>query len=154
MFINRIVLCATKSSVKSGVDNSRALINAFFIQYFRISCLRQCVFNLSVASLLVITSGTEAYTQEYVVKQESQQFSELFLKIDNNDVIKFVNLDSVIHKLSFSYKERTQSFTDIGPGGSQTVEFNQPGVYDIQCHLHPDMRLTVFVPYSYNSKNY
>jgi len=139
MFINNIVSSATTSVVRAS----------FFCRN-RFRCYAS---NLCVASLMFITSGTEAYTQEYVVTQEHQKFSELFLKIDKHDAIKIVNLDSVTHKLSFSYKERTQSFTDIAPGGNQLVEFNQPGVYDIKCHLYPDMRLTVFVPYTYGSNS-
>ena len=84
---------------------------------------------------------------EFLITQQGETFSELFLKIGNNDVVKFINQDSVTHKLSVSYKSKSHTFDDLSPGTSQAIEFNKPGLYDIECSIHENMKLTVFVPH-------
>ncbi|NOZ53177.1 MAG: hypothetical protein GXP08_08555 [Gammaproteobacteria bacterium] len=154
MSANKIVFDKNKLVARLGSACNWMSINAFFTVHFQVGRVRQCLCNLLLGGFLVIISTTWAYAREHVVKQEGHQFSDLFLKLENNDVIRFVNLDSVNHKLTFSYKEDKELFTDIGPGASQIIEFGSPGVYDVECHLHPDMKLTVFIPYTYDSRRY
>jgi len=104
-----------------------------------------------IALLSILRAGT-AGALEHIVTQGENQFSELFVKVESNDVIKFVNLDSVNHKLTFTFKEQKEIFSELSPGMAQVVEFSRPGVYDIQCDIHPGMRLTVFVPHLTNVK--
>lgn len=83
----------------------------------------------------------------FTVKQQDHKFSEMYLKIENNDVLKFVNLDSVNHRLVFSHKGEQEHMGAIEPGNSQEVTFSRSGIYDIQCKHHPEMKLTVFIPH-------
>ena len=91
------------------------------------------------------TGASEA--QEHVINQVDNKFSEVFLKVGSKDKIKIVNLDSVHHKISFLYKDREQLVTELEPGGSQVIELSSPGLYDIRSQLHPEMRMTVYVPH-------
>lgn len=88
-----------------------------------------------------------AWAKEHVVTQEATTFSELFIKVEHDDVIKFINLDSVNHKLTFSHHKLATIETELEPGESQTIIFSKPGVYDVTCHIHPHMKMTVFVPH-------
>lgn len=83
----------------------------------------------------------------FTIQQKHHRFSELFIKIKNNDVIKFINLDSVNHRLVFSHKGRQEQMNAIKPGDSQEITFSQSGIYDVQCKHHPEMKLTIFIPY-------
>jgi len=86
--------------------------------------------------------------REHVIEQVDNKFSEVFLKVGSKDRLKIVNLDSVHHKISFHYKDREQLVAELEPGGSQVIELNSPGLYDIQSQLHPEMRMTVYVPHA------
>lgn len=92
-----------------------------------------------------VTGVCEA--REHVINQVDNKFSEVFLKMGSKDKIKIVNLDSVHHKISFLYKDREQLVTELEPGGSQVIELSSPGLYDIRSQLHPEMRMTVYVPH-------
>lgn len=85
--------------------------------------------------------------KEHVVTEKGMAFSELFLKIEHDDVVKFVNKDTVNHKLVFSHHSLESIETVLAPGESQTIVFSKPGVYDITCNIHPNMKMTVFVPH-------
>ncbi len=86
--------------------------------------------------------------QEHVITQENNKFSEVFMKLENNDKIKIVNLDSVNHKIAFLYKDEEQFVADLKPGMSQTIELKSPGIYDIRSPANPEMQLTVYVPHA------
>ena len=88
-----------------------------------------------------------ACATEHVVTQDDKQFSEIFLKIEHDDVIRFVNLDNVEHKLTFTHRKLSSLETEVMPGDSQAVVFSKPGVYDVKCDIHPHMKMTVFVPH-------
>lgn len=99
------------------------------------------VFVLSPVSTSVFAAST------FTIKQENHKFSEMYLKIENNDTLKFVNLDTVNHRLVFSHKGEQEHMGAIKPGSSQEVTFTHSGIYDIQCKHHPEMKLTVFIPH-------
>lgn len=94
-----------------------------------------------------VLSSTVWAKDSVTVQQKDHKFSELFLKVKNNDTIKFVNLDSVNHRLVFSHKGRQEQMNAIKPGDSQEISFSHSGIYDVQCIHHPEMKLTIFVPY-------
>ena len=89
-----------------------------------------------------------ADAQEHVITQENNRFSEVFMKLEHNDIIRIVNRDSVNHKISFLYKDKEQLVAELKPGMSQTIELRSPGIYDIKSHVHPEMQLTVYVPHT------
>jgi plastocyanin len=101
---------------------------------------------LFVLSVPLTTWAKDSYT----VKQEDKKFSELFVKLKSEDVIKFINLDSVKHRLIFTHKGQQEQMNAIAPGGSQEVTFSHSGIYDVQCKHHPEMKLTIFIPYVAN----
>jgi len=83
----------------------------------------------------------------HIITQSGIEFSEPFLKIESNDTIKFVNLDTVNHRLIFSYKGQQEKLAMIKPGESQNVVLDKSGIYDVSCTNHPTMKMTVYVPY-------
>ena len=86
-----------------------------------------------------------AAASEHVITQKANQFSEVFLKVENNDIIRFINRDSVKHQIRFEHKGRSHELDLLTPGKSQEIAVNQSGLFDITCSIHPDMKLTIFV---------
>lgn len=116
--------------------------------------LIRCASNIAVKTLpilLALSATTTAHAKDsYTIKQQDHQFSELFIKVKSEDVIKFVNLDSVDHRLIFRHKGQQEQLKAITPGSSQEITFSHAGIYDVQCQHHPEMKLTIFIPYVAN----
>lgn len=97
------------------------------------------------ATVLVIGFGVTANAAEFVVDQQDKQFSETELAVKVGDTVKFHNNDSVSHNL-FSLSD-TKTF-DLGTfpnGETREVTFEAAGTVDVECAIHPTMKLTVIV---------
>ena len=101
-----------------------------------------------IVGLVLGLLGATVDAQEHVITQENNKFSEVFMKLEHNDKIRIVNRDTVNHKISFLFKDKEQLVAELKPGMSQTIELRSPGIYDIKSHVHPDMKLTVYVPHT------
>ena len=104
---------------------------------------------LRAAALAIITLGAllvHAYgvAADFTIIQKNTAFSVRQIAIKVGDRITFVNGDSANHNV---YSETKGSEFDIPqrPGRSDTVRFSQPGTVEVQCAIHPDMRLEVQV---------
>lgn len=96
------------------------------------------------ALALSMMSGA-AGAAEHVVAQKSMAFSTKKLSMKVGDSVKFVNEDPYSHNL-FSLSE-AKSF-DLGPspqGGSKSIVFDKVGTVEVECAMHPDMKLTIVV---------
>jgi plastocyanin len=102
---------------------------------------------VSVLTSSLFLASISAQADTHIITQEHMEFSDIFLKMENNDTIKFVNLDTVNHRLVFSYKGQEEKLAWIKPGDSQEVLLDRSGIYDVHCLNHPEMKLTVFIPH-------
>lgn len=86
-----------------------------------------------------------AQAAEHTVSQKGKAFSQPSIKVKAGDTIKFANDDAFSHNV-FSLSE-TKSF-DLGTyakGAAKSVTFDKPGKVEVECAIHPDMRMTVEV---------
>jgi plastocyanin len=77
--------------------------------------------------------------------QRNQRFEPQLLVIPAGSTVSFPNADPVFHNV-FSLSS-TKKF-DLGyypEGHSRTVKFDEPGVVQVYCHLHPNMYAAVVV---------
>ena len=98
-----------------------------------------------LACLVPLLAAGPAGAEEFVVAQKNKKFSASELKAKVGDVITFKNDDPFFHNI-FSLSE-AQSF-DLGThaqGQSRKVTLNNPGKVEIECAIHPEMKLTVDV---------
>jgi plastocyanin len=97
---------------------------------------------VAVALAAVVTGALAA---EHLVGQKDKQFSVRQMKIKVGDSVKFRNDDSFFHNV-FSLSS-TRSF-DLGSypkGESRSVTFDKAGKVDVECAIHPEMRMTIEV---------
>lgn len=96
---------------------------------------------VTLGAVLVHAYGAAA---DFTIVQKNRQFSVPKITIKVGDRITFVNGDSMNHHV---FSDAKGSEIDIlqRPGRSDTVRFSQPGTVDIECAIHPDMRLEVQV---------
>jgi plastocyanin len=104
-----------------------------------------CVYR-SLALLATLTVAcSAAQSSEVVVNQKNKAFSTAKLTIHSGDKVTFRNDDSFVHNV-FSLTE-PGSF-DLGTypqGQAKSVTFAKPGTYDIECAIHPEMKLQIVV---------
>jgi plastocyanin len=99
---------------------------------------------LACAALgLVMASPVLAET--HTVAQSKKAFVLLKLKAKVGDTVAFRNDDDFAHNV-FSLSD-AQSF-DLGSykkGETRTVKLATPGVVEVECAIHPEMKMTIEV---------
>ena len=86
-----------------------------------------------------------AHAEEQIVAQKNKAFTVQKLKVKVGDVVGFRNDDPFFHNV-FSLSP-AQSF-DLGSypkGQTRKVTFNKEGKIDIECAIHPEMRMVIEV---------
>lgn len=99
----------------------------------------------TVALIATLGLTTPAHAAEHVVGQKNKAFAVEKLKVKVGDSVKFVNDDPFSHNV-FSLSD-AKSF-DLGTypkGAAKSVTFDKPGVVEVECAIHPDMRMTIEV---------
>ena len=87
----------------------------------------------------------QAAAAEFEVVQKDKAFSQGELKVKVGDAVNFKNADPFNHNI-FSLSD-VKSF-DLGSypqGQSRKVVFDKPGTVEVECALHPQMKLQVEV---------
>lgn len=94
---------------------------------------------------IIFCYSSLAVSETHTVGQKDKKFTTSTLKVKKGDVVKFLNEDSVFHNV-FSLSDA--KFFDLGSypkGEFKTVEFDQIGVVEVECAIHPDMKMEVVV---------
>ena len=99
---------------------------------------------LAAALALALAAGPAA-AGEFVVGQKGKAFSVKKLSVQVGDSVKFVNEDPFAHNI-FSLSD-TKSFDlgSYGQGLTKSVLMDKSGIVDVECAVHPDMKLTIEV---------
>jgi plastocyanin len=101
---------------------------------------KMLIFTAAIACLCGASAANET-----VVQQTDKKFSVQSLKLKVGDTIVFLNNDPYVHNI-FSLSD-TQAFDlgTFGKGESRKVKLEKPGKVEIECAVHPEMKLTVEV---------
>lgn len=92
-----------------------------------------------------LSLGGGVFAGEFDVSQKDKQFSVAELTITTGDTVKFVNQDPFFHNI-FSLSD-LKSF-DLGSfpqGEHRVVEFDRTGRVEVECAIHPSMRMVIHV---------
>ncbi|HEU4622078.1 MAG TPA: plastocyanin/azurin family copper-binding protein [Burkholderiaceae bacterium] len=82
---------------------------------------------------------------EHLVTQKSKSFSTKKLAIKVGDSVKFQNDDAFPHNVFSLSDAKSFDLGSFGQGGSKTVTFDKPGTVEVECAVHPDMKMVVEV---------
>lgn len=92
-----------------------------------------------------IISVDGAAATDFTIIQKNKAFSARQIAIKVGDQITFVNNDNVTHNVYSETKGLEFEIELQPPGRSDTVRFSQPGIAEVQCAIHPVMKLQVRV---------
>ncbi len=105
--------------------------------------INQQVKLLALTGFLLFTN--QAYSETHEVAQKNKQFSVKALEVKVGDKVKFVNQDDFFHNI-FSLSDT--KFFDLGSfpkGEFKEVTFEQAGLVEVECAIHPEMFMKVHV---------
>jgi len=98
---------------------------------------------VSLSMLLGMIGVADA--TEYVVAQSGKAFSVKKLAIKVGDTVKFINQDTMVHNVFSLSDAKSFDLGAYGPGASKSVVFDKPGTVEVECAIHPDMKMTIEV---------
>jgi len=95
---------------------------------------------LALAALLLAATPVLAATT--VVVQKGRAFRRTAITIARGDSVTFTNDDSYIHQV---YVEGLFDSAEKAPGENLNETFADSGTFQVRCHIHPTMKMTVHV---------
>jgi plastocyanin len=101
------------------------------------------VFATAIAILAVTSAPCLADT--VVIEQSGKKFSQAEITVKKGDTVTFANKDPITHNV---YSQSPGNVFDVKtqkPGESSDVKFDTVGDADVQCAIHPSMKLKVHV---------
>ena len=97
------------------------------------------------STILVVPFFHSALAAEHEVTQEAKAFSTDEITIKVGDTVNFKNNDSFFHNI-FSLSDAAGFDLGSYPKGEyRSVKFDDAGVVEVECAIHPDMILTIVV---------
>jgi plastocyanin len=99
----------------------------------------------SLVALCAILAVTGASAAEFLVSQKNKNFSQKSLTVKVGDTISFKNEDPFVHNIFSLSDTKTFDLGSYPKGGSKKVVFDKPGTVEIECAIHPDMKMIVQV---------
>jgi plastocyanin len=95
--------------------------------------------------VVVAAVGSFAANTQYEVSQHDRKFSVKKLSVQKGATVNFRNLDPFFHNV---FSVTPGSEFDLGAypqGESKPVTFSKPGTVEVECALHPEMKMTIEV---------
>lgn len=101
-------------------------------------------------SIFLLLGGGVVAAQEHIIEQKGKVFvmkgahiEEFSVKV--GDTIKFQNEDTFFHNIFSLSDLKTFDLGSFPKGDSRTVTFDEAGMIEIECAIHPDMYMEVEV---------
>ncbi len=103
------------------------------------------VYTYSVVLVCLAGITHVACAKEFEVTQKAKKFSQKNLSIKVGDSVSFKNEDPFSHNIFSLSDAKTFDLGSYPQGQSKKVIFDQPGTVEIECAIHPEMKLIVEV---------
>ena len=100
---------------------------------------------LPLCLLLAALGLPAAAAQEHTVVQKDKSFTTKTLSVKAGDKVSFRNDDAFSHNIFSLTDAMPFDLGTYGGGQAKTVTFDKPGKFEIECAIHPDMRMVITV---------
>ena len=91
---------------------------------------------------LGLVLATACASADAVVTQKSRAFRPTDVTVNRGEAVTFTNDDSYIHQI---YVDGLFDSDEKAPGENLNETFPRSGTFQVRCHIHPIMRMTVHV---------
>ena len=95
--------------------------------------------------LAAVVAAAPCLAGTTVIEQSGKKFSETEITIKKGDTVTFTNKDPYTHNV---YSQSSGNAFDVKTqkaGESSDVKFDAVGDVDVQCAIHPSMKLRIHV---------
>ena len=92
--------------------------------------------------LLLLPGMAMAADPAHTISQKGRAFRPSEVTINRGESLTFTNEDSFIHQI---YVDGLFDSEEKAPGENLNETFPAAGTFQIRCHIHPTMRMTVRV---------
>jgi plastocyanin len=100
---------------------------------------------LPIAAGLALLLAGPALAGEHVVNQKGKAFVQKKLSVQAGDSVKFVNDDPFAHNVFSLSDAKSFDLGSYGQGVAKAVVMDKPGTVEVECAVHPDMKMTIEV---------
>jgi len=97
---------------------------------------------LFFAAALAPLAALPAFAATTIVVQKGRAFHPAEIGIAPGDTVTFTNEDSYIHQV---YVDGLFDSAEKSPGENLNESFPARGTFQVRCHIHPTMKMTVRV---------
>ncbi len=94
-------------------------------------------------ALLALLGSAQAGETEVV--QKDKKFSQTKLTVKVGDTVKFKNEDPFAHNVFSLSDVKPFDLGSYPKGQAKTVTFDKPGKLEIECAIHPTMKMNIEV---------
>jgi len=102
------------------------------------------LFSRTALAMLALAAG-QAFAGEHVVSQKGKAFSVKKLSVQVGDSVRFVNDDPFAHNVFSLSDIKSFDLGSYGQGLAKSVLMDKSGIVDVECAVHPDMKMVVEV---------
>ena len=99
----------------------------------------------ALLSLSLALAASCVQAADYVVDQKDRQFSPRKLSIKVGDTVEFRNSDTAAHNVFSLSAPKTFDLGAFAKGQSRKVTFDKSGMVEVECAIHPEMKMSVEV---------
>lgn len=97
-----------------------------------------------VVLLPVLFLGSIALADDgHTIVQQGRAFRPGEVTINHGDTLTFANQDEFIHQIYVKSDAMSFDSDEQPPGQSVQLKFPASGTFEVRCHIHPKMLLTV-----------
>lgn len=96
------------------------------------------------AALFLLWAGV-AQAEEHLAVQRGRAFAPTELKIRAGDSVRFSNEDAFSHSVLSASETKSFDLGTLPKGAQRSVTFEQAGVVDVICGIHPNMKMRIVV---------
>ncbi len=93
----------------------------------------------------VIFYSVGAYAASFTVGQKNKKFTKKVMNIKVGDTVRFTNEDPFFHNVFSLSPTKTFDLGSYPKGEYRDVTFDTAGKIDVECAIHPHMRMTINV---------
>jgi len=97
------------------------------------------------AVLLVAVLTTQVKAADHVVSQRGKAFFPKKMSLRAGERVTFMNDDPFAHNVFSLSDAKSFDLGSYGKGEGKAITLDQPGVVEVECAVHPDMRMVIEV---------
>ncbi len=98
---------------------------------------------IAIAALSLLFA--QARAGEHVVSQKGKAFAVKKLTVQQGESVRFVNDDPFAHNIFSLSDAKSFDLGSYGQGQSKAVVMDKVGTVEVECAVHPDMKMTIEV---------